>query len=436
MDIRKLSLKQLEPNRGQMEGLPPNPRKWTAASLEYLLRSMTETPELVECRGLIVYPLGKKYIILGGNMRYTAAKLGLSRGDSQWESIWCIILPESTSIEKRIEIAMKDNGTFGEFDFTILPQWGNFDFKSWGIQIPEMQMGDKKREAEDDHYDAEAKAASIHTPKSQPGDIYKLGSHRLMCGDSTREMDLKILMGGVLGDLTVTDPPYNVAYEGASGLTIENDNMSSAAFKDFLTKSFRGLASVLIAGAGAYVFYASREVVNFVEAFKAAGFEYKQNLVWVKNTITLGRQDYQWMHEPCLYGWKSGGPHYFIDDRTQRTVQDDTPDFEKMSRNELREFCIKTFGEGGVKGDVVRENKPLRNADHPTMKPIPLIGRFVQNSSRPGGVVVDPFGGSGSTLMACEQLGRRCYTMEYDPKYVDVIIDRWEAFTGEKAVKL
>lgn len=434
METRKIAIKDLRPNKGQIPGVPENPRKWTDLELERLARSMEETPELVEARGCIVYPQDGKYIVLGGNMRLYAAKNRL-----RWTEIDCIILPGTTPAEKLKEIAMKDNSSFGQWDLDLIKQdWAQLDLESWGISIPEMHMAEPEKKAEDDHYDVEKKLAKIKTPKTKPGDIYLLGSHRLMCGDSTSAEDVARLMGNQKADLAVTDPPYNVNYEGGTedALTIVNDNMSSAAFKTFLSKAMHNLANTLIAGAGAYIFYGSKEVVNFVNCFIEAGFLYKQELCWVKNSFVLGRQDYQWQHEPCLYGWKDGAPHYFIQDRTQKTVIDDMPNFDAMNKGELAEYCKQVFLGGGIPGDVIRENKPLRNAEHPTMKPIPLIGKLVQNSSRIGGGVTDLFGGSGSTLMACEQLGRRCFTMEYDPKYCDVIVDRWETFTGQKAQKL
>lgn len=245
-------------------------------------------------------------------------------------------------------------------------------------------------------------------------------------------------MDGTLADLSVTDPPYNVDYTGktAEKLKIGQDKMSNGAFHDFLVAAFTRMNEALKPGAANYVFFACKEARNFIDAYVQAGFLYKQLLIWVKNTITLTRSDYQWQHEPCIYGWKDGGPHYFTDDRTLRTVVDQWPDFDKMDKAALRDFCKRVFDRDALATDIVREDKPLRNAEHPTMKPIPLMGRFIRNSSRRGQSVIDLFGGSGSTLMACEQLGRHCRTMEYDPKYCDVIITRWEKYTGRKATKI
>lgn len=204
----------------------------------------------------------------------------------------------------------------------------------------------------------------------------------------------------------MTDPPYNVDYEGKTKdkLKIENDKKDDASFFEFLSDAFENAADALKPGGVWYIFHADSEGENFRRAAREKLGKVRQCLVWNKNTIVLGRQDYQWKHEPCLYGWKEGDAHYFVDDRTQATV--------------------------------INEDKPARSAEHPTMKPVKLISRFIRNSTRPGETVLDPFGGSGSTLIACEQLGRTCYTMEFDPKYCDVIIDRWEKLTGQKAVKI
>lgn len=166
-----------------------------------------------------------------------------------------------------------------------------------------------------------------------------------------------------------------------------------------------------------------------------SGLDLKQCLIWVKNALVLGRQDYQWIHEPCLYGWKPGAPHYFIDNRQQTTVIEEEPmDFSKMKKDELLALVMQIF-DAKVPTTVIREDKPQRNALHPTMKPVKLMARLIRNSSKPGEIVLDPFGGSGSTLLACEQLGRRCRTMEMDPRYCDVIVKRWEDTTGRKAVR-
>ena len=235
-------------------------------------------------------------------------------------------------------------------------------------------------------------------PGSRLGEVYTLGAHRLMCGDAISAEQVATLVDGHEADLLVTDPPYNVNYEGATEekLKIRNDHFESGeSFRKFLTSAFMNAASVMRPGAGFYVWHADSERMNFQVACEAAGWRIRQNLVWVKNTLVLGRQDYQWQHEPCLYGWKDGAAHYFTDLRTETTV--------------------------------LKYDKPVRNDIHPTMKPVDLIAELVRNSSRPGDYVLDLFGGGGSTLIACEMLGRKCLMMELDPHYCDAIAARWNA---------
>lgn len=209
--------------------------------------------------------------------------------------------------------------------------------------------------------------------------------------------------GGRPIDLVITDPPYNVNYEGKTkdALTIENDSMSEEEFKEFLVKAFIRLKEILKEGAPFYIWFATKEHVNFETALKEVGLNVRQELIWNKSAFTLGRQDYQWKHEPCLYGWNDGAGHKWYSDRSQTTVLD--------------------------------FDRPNRNAEHPTMKPIELICYLIKNSSKRDDCVFDGFGGSGTTLMACEQLKRKCRIMELDPRYCDVIVDRWEKFTGKKA---
>ena len=241
-------------------------------------------------------------------------------------------------------------------------------------------------------------------PKAKRGDIYQLGTHRLMCGDSTDPADVARLMDGKAADLLLTDPPYNVNYEGGTGLTIQNDNMEDAAFRKFLRDAFACADGVMKPGAAFYIWHADSEGYNFRGACHDIGWQVRQCLIWNKNALVLGRQDYQWKHEPCLYGWKGGASHTWLSDRTQTTVMD----FDKPTRSEI----------------------------HPTMKPIGLFDYQIRNSCPVGGAVLDLFNGSGTTIMACEQNGRSAYTMELDPRYVDAAIERWESFTGKKAIKL
>ena len=435
IEFKRISLALLDPNTGQIPGVPRNPRKWGRRELENLAESMEDTPELTEARGCLVYPLNGRFVVIGGNMRLAAARAHLD-----WTEIMCAVYPEDTPADRLRKIAQKDNASFGEFDYDILRKdWMGYgyDYAKMGMHFDTKEL-EMEVEAKDDNFDVDRAAAAIKTPKTQKGDIWQLGDHFLMCGDSTSAEDVARLMDGTKADLSVTDPPYNVDYTGktADKLKIGQDCMGDHAFHDFLVAAFTRMNEALKPGAANYVFFACKEARNFIDAYIQAGFLYKQLLIWVKNTITLTRSDYQWQHEPCIYGWKDGAPHYFTDDRTLRTVVDEWPDFDQMDKAALRDFCKRVFDKDALATDIVREDKPTRNAEHPTMKPIPLVGRFVRNSSQRGQSVIDLFGGSGSTLMACEQLKRQCRTMEYDPVYCDVIIARWEKYTGRKATKI
>lgn len=275
-------------------------------------------------------------------------------------------------------------------------------------------------------------------PFTRPGDVWNLGPHRLICGDSTKRDTYAVLMQGDLARLIVTDPPYNVDYEGNAG-KIMNDSMDSASFRAFLHDMYSAAAAVTAAGAGVYVFHADGEGVAFREELQRAGFLLKQCLVWVKNSFVLGRQDYQWRHEPILYGWKDGAAHYFTDRRNLSTVFDESgrPDVDNMTRDELAELISLLYDElDQEETTVLYCDKPLKNADHPTMKPTALIARLVENSSKRDWIVLDPFGGSGSTLIACEATGRHARLIELDPKFCDVIVKRYIAATGKKDVTL
>lgn len=269
--------------------------------------------------------------------------------------------------------------------------------------IEDVAEEEEPQEATEDDFD---EATEEIEAKVKFGEVWQLGEHRLMCGDSTKEECIKKLMGEEKAEMWLTDPPYNVAYEGKTKekLKIDNDNMSSNVFRAFLVSAFVGARDVLCEGASFYIWFASREHINFEGALNDVGLFARQELVWAKNVMVLGRQDYQWKHEPCLYGWKEGRSHRWFNDRSQTTIL---------------EF-----------------NKPSRNGEHPTMKPIPLFAYLIKNSSKEGDLVLDNFGGSGTTLIACEQLNRKCRMMEFDPHYCDVIIARWEKLTGKKAEKI
>ena len=241
-------------------------------------------------------------------------------------------------------------------------------------------------------------------PKTKPGDIYILGNHRLMCGDSCNVTDMERLVNDRQVDMWLTDPPYNVAYEGKTkdALTIQNDSMSNEGFREFLRDAYVTADTVMKPGAVFYIWHADSEGYNFRGAAFDAGWKVRQCLIWKKSTMVMGRQDYHWKHEPCLYGWKEGAGHLWATDRKQTTIL---------------EF-----------------DKPSRNGEHPTMKPVALFEYQMLNNTKGGDIILDSFGGSGTTLLAAEKNGRIAYVMKLDPKYCDVIVKRWEDFTGKKAV--
>lgn len=242
-------------------------------------------------------------------------------------------------------------------------------------------------------------------PVTKLGDVWILGDNRLLCGDSTSPEDVSRLMGCDLADLWLTDPPYNVAYQGKTkdALTIQNDEMDDESFRRFLVSAYSAADSVLKEGAAFYIWHADSEGFNFRGACRDVGWKVRECLVWVKNAFVMGRQDYQWKHEPCLYGWKEGASHNWYSDRCQTTVL---------------EFA-----------------RPNRNGEHPTMKPVELFRYLIANSTRKGQVVLDSFGGSGTTLIACENIGRKACLLELDPVYCDVIVKRWQNLTGQKAYR-
>lgn len=274
-------------------------------------------------------------------------------------------------------------------------------------------------------------------PITKPGDLWLLGEHRLLCGDSTVNDHIAKLMAGRTADLWLTDPPYNVNYEGSNGLKIDNDNMSDQKFNLFLTDAFKIAHDYMRSGAAFYIWHADSEGYNFRSAVIKSGLKVRQCLIWVKNSLVLGRQDYQWQHEPCLYGWKEGAAHFWCGDRSQTTTFEDAKsiDVNKLKKNELIKYCQELISQiSSQNTTIIRETKTTQNDMHPTMKPVKLIGRLMQNSSVKSELVLDTFLGSGTTLIAAEQLGRVCYGMELSPQYCDVIVKRWETLTGKKAV--
>lgn len=366
-------------------------------------------------------------IIEGHGRLYALQEMGA-------EEVECIRLSHLDENEKKAYILAHNKLTMNtEFDADLLAQElgeiEGIDMSSFGFLM------DPLIEVVEDDF-SEEETIEQPEPIAKLGDVYQLGEHFLMCGDSTDFIAVKKLCGDTLMDLLVTDPPYNVAYEGKTedALTIENDNMDDAKFREFLKDAFACADGVMRPGAAFYIWHADSEGFNFRGACRDIGWTVRQCLIWNKNQMVLGRQDYQWKHEPCLYGWKDGAAHYFVDDRNLLTVIEEESELKKMSKAELINYILEIQEQTAT--TVINEVKPSRNGLHPTMKPLRLIERLVRNSSKKGENVLDLFNGSGSTLMVCEQLGRRYFGMELDPRYVDATIERWEEFTGKKAVKI
>ena len=376
--------------------------------------------------------------VIGGHQRlFVLRDLGYSEAD-------VAVVDLSKADEKALNIAL--NKISGEWDeeklaaiFAELDADG-YDLSLTGFTPDELsaltvQMSESNVDLEKADEDIPVEPI---VPFSKMGDVWNIGRHRLICGDSTKQETYETLMQGDLARLIVTDPPYNVDYEGGAG-KIMNDSMDSDSFRDFLNDMYSAAASVTADGAGAYIFHADNEGVAFREEFQRAGFLLKQCLIWAKNTFVLGRQDYQWRHEPILYGWKDGAAHYFTEQRNLSTVIDESgrPDIESMSREEMAELLSIIYDEIDLEQTTVLYcDKPLRNAEHPTMKPTALVARLIENSSKPGWTVLDMFGGSGSTLIAAEATGREARLIELDPKFVDVIVKRYASVTGKRDITL
>ena len=375
--------------------------------------------ELGAGRSILVDKNGK--IIAGNKTQEAAIKAGIKKvriiettGDE-------LVAVKRTDVDidsaKGRELALVDNLAtqvnlaWDEAEIEAMEVEG-FDASDWGWEASDVGDGEGKTEkntssaqdnpAQEDDFDPDAKFEQ----RVQTGDIWSLGAHRLLCGDSTDPTTILRLLGEERADLWLTDPPYNVDYVGKTkdALKIQNDKKEDGAFRQFLIDAFKAATQGMKDGASFYIWHADSEGMNFRLAVREAGLLYKQCLIWNKSSFVLGRQDYHWKHEPCLYGWKPGASHHWYADRKQSTVID--------------------------------FDRPNRSAEHPTMKPIGLFGYEILNSCPKGGIVLDTFAGSGTTIIAAEQLERRGYCIELDPHYCNVIIARWEKLTGQKAMKL
>ena len=390
MEIKELSLKELKP-------AVYNPRKkLKKGDKEYekikqsLLKFGYVDPIIVN----------KDMTVIGGHQRLTVLK------DLDYEMAKCVIVDLPKEDEKALNIAL--NKITGQWDDALLAdllldlQESDFNLDLTGFEPPEIDdilSNVHDKELSEDEFDVEEELKKPTV--SRRGDVWQLGKHRVICGDSTKSETYDQLLGDKKANLVVTDPPYNVDVEETAG-KILNDNMSDGDFYQFLLSMFTQVENHMETDASIYVFHADTEGLNFRKAFKDAGFYLSGCCIWKKNSLVLGRSPYQWQHEPCLYGWKKKGKHQWFSDRKQTTIWE--------------------------------YDRPKSSKDHPTMKPIQLMAYPIQNSSMRGTVVLDPFLGSGSTLIAANQTGRICYGIELDEKFVDVIVKRYIEVTGDTEV--
>ena len=387
----------------EIEKVVPNPRNPNKHS-EKQIALLSKIIAAQGWRAPITVSTRSGFIVRGHGRLLAARKLGLAEVPVDYQAYeteaaeWADLIADNrlSELSETDELLLKD----------LLQELGTseLDLELTAYTADEIdQMLGSAKEVQEDDFDADKALSEIDEAKTRLGDIYILGKHRLLCGDSTDAAAVEKLMDGQKADIAVTDPPYNVGYTGGTkdALTIQNDKQEDSAFRQFLSAAFTNMDAAMKPGAVFYIWHADSEGYNFRAACKEAGWQVRQCLIWNKNQLVMGRQDYHWKHEPCLYGWKEGAAHLWASDRKQTTI-----------------LCF---------------DRPQKNAEHPTMKPVALLAYQIANNTKGEDIALDLFGGSGTTLVACEQLGRKCYMMELDPKYCDVIIKRWEELTGNKA---
>lgn len=414
---KSIKAEHLEPNTGQIPGVPANPRKWTKDALASLAKSIEETPELLAARRILVYPHEGKFVVLGGNMRLAAC---LSLG---YDEMPCLVVQEPDGeipAEKLKEIVIKDNGSFGEWDYDRLAgEWDDLPLPDWGVPAWDSALASGFGAAsgkDDDDFDFDGKDTVI-ARRCKAGDIWQCGKHRVMCGDSADSDAVKTLMGGGKADMVFTDPPYGVSIgdknktlnsvqpSGRCTANIENDTLSSDELYPILVKAMTNARENCKDDACYYVTSPQGGELGLMMMMKDAGLPVRHMLIWKKDsaTFSLGRLDYDYQHEPIFYTWTKKHHNY----------------------------------RGGDNRTTVWEYPKPRKCDlHPTMKPVALVENCMRDATKEGDIVLDLFGGSGTTMIAAENLGRKARLMELDPHYCDVIISRWENATGLRAEKI
>lgn len=403
---------------GELTPDPNNARKHDEKNLTAIAESLTQFGQ----RKPIV--ITQENVIVAGNGTVDAAKrIG-------WAEITCVRVPKDWSADQIKAFALADNKTaeLASWDKDVLnQQLEELNDNGWQLT----NLGFEYVKPDDLDSIEEVPLPQSAPSRTNPGELWRLGDHRVYVGDATKYESYEALLQGDLADLVLTDPPYNVDYHGGAGeeMTISNDNMADTDFAKFMRDAYDQMYNHAKEGAPIYVFHADSSGHIFRNEMLAAGFLLKQALVWVKDRFVMGRQDYHWQHEPVLYGWKPGAGHTWYGARNKATVIDDQTDVSKLTKAEL----LQIVKEAAETTTVLREDKTKRNDLHPTMKPINLLAKMISNSSKRDDLIVDPFAGSGSTLIAAEQLHRRAAIMEMDPVYADRLILRWEQHTGRKA---
>ena len=404
---------------------PANVRIHDARNIKAIADSLTTFGQR---KPIVVMRAGQdRYVVIAGNGTLEAAR------QIGWTELAIAIAPEGWTSDDAAAYAIADNRTSelaGWDEPGLRAQLADLASSGWDLGLLGFDaiggIGEELIEIVED-----TPPEPPLEPITKPGDLWILGEHRVLCGDATSREDTARLMAGRTADLIFTDPPYGIAYVGktADALTITNDRLDPEEFRRFLRAAYERMAEATRPGAAIYVCHSDAHGSAFREELTRAGFLHKQTLVWIKNHFVLGRQDYQWQHEPILYGWRDGGPHTWTGPRNRVTVIDDAADPEAMKKAELLAIVRELY----EVSSAIREDRPPRSTEHPTMKPVRLVARLTVNNTHRGDLVLDPFLGSGSTLIAAEQLGRTCYGLEIDPAYADVVVTRWERFTGRKA---
>lgn len=403
---------------GELKPSEYNPRKWSDIARKGVTASLE--------RFGFVQPLvansapARKGVIIGGNFKLDIAQ---KKGMKTLPVVW-VNIPD---IEKEKELNLRLNKNQGEFDNELLAEFDEDMLKEVGFEGNDLDKIFKDEDEED--FDEEKELKEIVTPTTKLGELYQLGRHRLLCGDATKKEDVEKLTDGSKIDMVFCDPPYGVSYVGKTkdALEIENDKLSGEELATFLSKSFANMFEALKKGGAWYVAGPAGQPYTMIFSKALEPHNWRHTIVWVKNVFVMGRADYHYRHEYIFYGWKEGESHYFIEERDRDTVFETEPTDQEI---------ILHYRANLEKSDVWRFKKPARNKEHPTMKPIELVAQSIRNSSKRDEVILDLFGGSGSTLIAADQISRTCYMLELDPKYCDVIIKRWEKLTGEKAKKI